>query len=218
MKYIKMAISSNFGNVFSVLIASAWLPFLPMKPIHIVMQNLLYDFSQLAIPWDKMDREFTDEPQSWSAKGIFKFMAFIGPISSIFDICTFSFMWFYYGIQSPTVFVESLNTTIPNPQVTEFQTAWFVEGLTTQCLIVHMIRTRKIPFIQSIAAWPTLVGTFLSAGVGIALPFIPVINGYLNLVPLPGLYYAFLTGSIITYCALTTMVKFIYIRIFDEWI
>lgn len=119
IKYIKMAVSSNFGNVFSVLVASAWLKFLPILPVHIVVQNLLYDLSQIAIPWDHMDEEFLTKPHTWSVKSILRFMACIGPVSSIFDITTFLFMFYFYHIQRPS------------DNVTQFQTAWFVESLLT---------------------------------------------------------------------------------------
>jgi len=206
MKYIKMAVSSNFGNVFSVTIASAWLPFLPMQPIHIVVQNLLYDLSQLSIPWDKMDKEFTMKPQSWNAMSVLRFMACIGPISSVFDITTFLFLWYYYGIQTP------------NDQVTLFQTAWFVEGLLTQTLIVHMIRTRHIPFIQSRAAWIVILCTFLVCCVCVALPFIPGVNVYVNMQPLPGLYFGYLLAALVSYCILVNIGKAIYLRVFGDWL
>jgi len=207
IKYIKMAVSSNFGNVFSVLIASAWLPFLPMLPEQLLVQNLLYDFSQIAIPWDNMDSDWMMRPCTWDISSILKFMAFIGPLSSIFDMATFSFMWFYYGIQ-----------TAEDPdQVARFQTAWFIEGLLTQTLIVHMIRTAKIPFIQSIAGWPLLVGTSLVMVAGIATPFIPGLRDALTMVAPPGLFFAYLLGVLLCYCLLVFVVKTIYIRIFKNW-
>ena len=128
IKYIKMTASSNFGNVFSVLVASAFLPFMPMLSIQLLVQNLLYDFSQLSIPWDRMDKEYIERPKKWDAKDIGRFMMFIGPLSSVFDIITFLVMWFVLGAN-----------TIENQGL--FQTGWFVVGLLSQILIVYMIRT-----------------------------------------------------------------------------
>jgi len=205
IKYIKMAVSSNFGNVFSILIACSWLPFLPMKPLQILIQNLLYDFSQIAIPWDNVDASFIATPRKWDAKGILKFMIPIGPISSIFDMTTFCLMWFYYGIQTPSDNVDL------------FQTAWFVEGLITQTFIVHMIRTEKIPFIQSIASIQLIFGTFCCIAVGIAIPFIPYFNTTLGMKPLPGLYFAYLVGVVLGYAILIQIAKTIFIRVFKMW-
>ena len=146
IKYIKMTASSNFGNVFSVLVASIFLPFLPMLPIQLLVQNLLYDISQVSIPWDDVDADFLKQPRKWDAGGIARFMVFIGPISSIFDIVTFLVMWNVFGAN--TAGKQSL-----------FQSGWFVVGLLTQTLIVHMIRTQHIPFIQSRAATPVILLT-----------------------------------------------------------
>ena len=147
-KYIKMTASSNFGNMFSVMFASAFLPFLPMMPIHLLIQNLLYDISQTTIPFDRMDPEFLRKPRRWDASDLKRFMIYIGPISSIFDIVTYLVMWHVFGCNSPEH--QSL-----------FQSGWFIEGLLSQTLIVHMIRTRKIPFIQSRATWPVIGMTTL---------------------------------------------------------
>ena len=143
IKYIKMTASSNFGNVFSVLVASAFLPFLPMLAIQLLVQNLLYDLSQVSIPWDRMDEEFVRRPRPWEAKSIATFMLCIGPISSIFDITMFAILWFVFGANTP-------------PEQMLFQSGWFVQGLLTQTLIVHMIRTERIPFLQSTAALPVM--------------------------------------------------------------
>jgi len=201
-----MAVSSNFGNVFSILVACSWLPFLPMLPLQILIQNLLYDFSQIAIPWDHVDESFISCPQPWNVDNLLKFMAAIGPISSIFDITTFCFMWFYFGIQSPT------------DNVALFHSAWFVEGLITQTFIVHMIRTEKLPFIQSLPSIPLVFGTTCTIAVGIALPFIPVINSVLGMTPLPPIYFAYLLGVIIGYSTLVQIGKFIFIGLFHTWL
>ncbi|KAJ7556152.1 hypothetical protein O6H91_05G071400 [Diphasiastrum complanatum] len=204
IKYIKMAASSNFGNVFSILVASAWLPFDPMKPIQILTQNLLYDFSQASIPWDKMDPEYLETPHQWSAKGIATFMICMGPISSIFDITTFNLMWFHYGIR-----------TVERQAV--FQTAWFLEGLLTQTLVIHMLRTKKIPFIQATASVPVLITTGIIVGLGLAIPYTPLgktekmVNPY-------GSYYYFLAITIFAYCCLAQLAKMAYIRVFKKWL
>lgn len=136
-RYIKMTASSNFGNVFSVLVAAAWLPFLPMAPLQILTQNLLYDIAQIALPFDNVDPDFVTKPRKWEAKGIARFMLWFGPTSSIFDVIIFSVMWFYFrwNGQSPTD---------PN----HFQTGWFLEGFMTQSLVVHNLRTDKVCFIE----------------------------------------------------------------------
>jgi len=207
MKYIKMAVSSNFGNVFSVLIASAWLPFLPMQPIHLLSQNLLYDFSQIAIPWDKCDPDFLQTPKTWSAKSIVRFMVCLGPLSSIFDMTTFAFMWFYFGIQ-----------TADDPaKVSLFQTAWFVEGLLTQTSIVHMIRTDKLPFIQSNASIQLYFGTILCMMVGVAIPFTPL-GTVLSMEPLPAIYFAYLFSAIFGYFIVSQVGKKIFIHVFHDWV
>jgi len=203
IKYIKMAVSSNFGNVFSVLVASAWLPFLPMQAQQLLVQNLLYDFSQIAIPWDHMDEDWLRKPSNWSVSNIIKFMICMGPISSIFDMTTFSFMWFYYDCRTPDM--ASL-----------FQSAWFVEGLLTQTSIVHMIRSHRLPFIQTRASWQVVLGTGLVMAAGIIIPFTPL-GTLLQMRGLPGLYFVYLIGAILTYAVLTQLAKFVYIKIFKSW-
>lgn len=203
-KYIKITASSNFGNIFSVLIASAFLPFLPMLPIQLLIQNLLYSISQISIPWDNMDEEYLRKPQQWDASEIRKFMIYIGPISSIFDIVTFAVMWFVFDANS----IENMAL---------FQSGWFVVGLLTQTLIVHMIRTRKIPFIQSIASAPVLIMTAIIMIVGIIIPFTGF-GSFINLVPLPPSYFIWLVGILISYSLLTEITKRWYIKKFDSWI
>ncbi|HZK00841.1 MAG TPA: cation transporting ATPase C-terminal domain-containing protein, partial [Tissierellaceae bacterium] len=203
-KYIKITASSNFGNIFSVLLASAFLPFLPMLPIQLLIQNLLYSISQISIPWDNMDEEYLQKPQQWNASDISKFMIYIGPISSIFDIATFAIMWFVF--EANTVADMAL-----------FQSGWFVVGLLTQTLIVHMIRTRKIPFVQSIASAPVLIMTAVIMGLGIIIPF-TAFGEFINLVPLPASYFVWLVGILISYSLLIEIVKKWYIKKFDSWI
>jgi P-type Mg2+ transporter len=203
-KYIKMTASSNFGNVFSVLIASIFLPFLPMLPIQLLTQNLLYDVSQVSIPWDDVDRDYVKVPRKWDASGLARFMVFVGPISSIFDVVTFAVMWFFFGANTPA-------------QQSLFQTGWFVVGLLTQTLIVHMIRTQHIPFIQSRAATPVIALTATIMAIGIILPFSPI-GAELGMVPLPLSYFAWLAVILLSYCTLTQVVKHFYIRRFHQWL
>ncbi|WP_407402866.1 magnesium-translocating P-type ATPase [Sodaliphilus sp.] len=204
IKYVKMTASSNFGNMFSVLTASAFLPFLPMLSIHLLIQNLLYDISQTAIPFDKMDKEFLLKPRRWDSSDIARFMIFIGPISSIFDIATYLLMWYVFGCQSPEA-------------QTLFQSGWFIEGLLSQTLIVHMIRTRRIPFIQSNAAWPLMLMTFAIMAIGIAIPFTSF-GSYIGLMPLPLSYFPWLIAILLSYCVLTQGIKMWYIRKFGKWL
>ena len=200
LKYIRMTASSNFGNVFSVLVASAFLPFLPMLPLQLLVQNLLYDISQIAIPFDKVDDELVREPLRWNPQDIGRFMLFFGPLSSIFDIATFAMMWFIF----------QANTDAQAPL---FQSGWFVVGLLTQTLIVHMIRTPKIPFLESRSSWALMVMTIIIMAIGVWLPMGPL-AGYFGLVPLPGAYWPLLVAILVGYAALTTFVKRYYIRRF----
>lgn len=204
IKYIKMTASSNFGNMFSMLGASAFLPFLPMLPVQLLTQNLLYDMSQTTIPWDKMDEDFLKEPKKWDASSIQRFMFFIGPISSIFDFATFALMFFYFKANSPEL--QSF-----------FQTGWFIEGLLSQTLIIHMIRTKKIPFIQSWATAPVLALTTIIMLVGIAIPFSPLAP-MLKMQPLPLSYFSWLFGILTCYCLLTQYVKTWFIKKFNQWL
>ncbi|EGX5430481.1 magnesium-translocating P-type ATPase [Salmonella enterica subsp. enterica serovar Typhimurium] len=199
LKYIKMTASSNFGNVFSVLVASAFLPFLPMLPLHLLIQNLLYDVSQVAIPFDNVDEEQIQKPQRWNPADLGRFMVFFGPISSIFDILTFCLMWWVFHANTPET-------------QTLFQSGWFVVGLLSQTLIVHMIRTRRrLPFIQSRAAWPLMAMTLLVMVVGVSLPFSPLAS-YLQLQALPLSYFPWLIAILVGYMTLTQLVKGFYSR------
>ncbi|WP_440422386.1 magnesium-translocating P-type ATPase [Prevotella merdae] len=204
VKYVKMTASSNFGNMFSVLAASAFLPFLPMLPIHLLIQNLLYDISQTTIPFDRMDSEYLRKPRVWDSGDLSRFMIWIGPISSIFDIATYLLMWWVFKCQGPDM--ESL-----------FQSGWFVEGLLSQTLIVHMIRTRKVPFIQSSASWPVMLMTFSILAIGICIPFTSF-GSSIGLTPLPLSYFPWLIGILLSYCVLTQWLKTRYIRVFKRWL
>ncbi|MCY1165852.1 MAG: magnesium-translocating P-type ATPase [Pseudomonadota bacterium] len=200
LKYIRMTASSNFGNVFSVLIASAFLPFLPMLPLQLLVQNLLYDISQIAIPFDNVDEELVKKPLKWNPADIGRFMVFFGPLSSVFDITTFALMWWVF--KANTEAAQSL-----------FQSGWFVVGLLTQTLIVHMIRTPKLPFIESRAAAPLMIMTLLIMAAGIFLPMGPLAE-YFKLQALPLSYFPYLIAILAGYTVLTTVMKRIYIRKF----
>lgn len=204
IKYIKMTSSSNFGNMFSVLVASAFLPFLPMLPVHILIQNLLYDISQMSVPWDRMDKEFLLSPRKWEAGGITRFMFFIGPISSIFDIVTFLILWFVFSANVPGA--QSL-----------FQSGWFIEGLLSQVLIVHMIRTQKIPFIQSRATAPVIMMTIVIILIGIIIPF-SSLGRSIGLQGLPASFFPLLIATLLGYFVLVQIVKTMYIQKFKVWL
>ncbi len=204
IKYIKMTASSNFGNMFSMLGASALLPFLPMLPIQILINNLLYDISQVSIPWDKMDDDYIVTPRKWDASGIGKFMLFIGPISSIFDYATFAVLWFFFKANSPA-------------HQGFFQTGWFIESLLSQTLIIHMIRTRRIPFIQSWATAPVLALTTAIMAIGIYLPFSPLAGAF-KLEPMPFIFFPWLIGILVAYCFLTQVIKGWFINRFHQWL
>jgi Mg2+-importing ATPase len=196
VKYIKMGASSNFGNMFSVLGASLFLPFLPMAPLQVLTNNLLYDFSQTTIPTDSVDKEYLERPRKWDISKIMRFMLVIGPISSLFDFATFFTMLFVFHAWT-------------NPAL--FQTGWFVESILTQTLIIHVIRTAKIPFIQSWASPPLVISTIVICAIAIALPFSPS-SEYLGFVPLPALYWPIIASFLIGYAVLTTIVKTWFIR------
>jgi Mg2+-importing ATPase len=200
IKYIKMAASSNFGNMFSVVGASAFLPFLPMLPIQVLTNNLLYDFSQTAIPTDNVDADWLEKPRQWTIGEIQRFILFIGPISSIFDYLTFFIMLYVFNAGS-------------NPAL--FHTGWFVESLFTQTLIIHVIRTNKIPFIQSRASWPLIITSVVIVAVGAWLTVSPLANT-LGFVPLPPLYWLLLAIMLPCYVILTQVVKTWFYRRYGE--
>jgi Mg2+-importing ATPase len=204
VKYIRMGASSNFGNMFSVIGASYLFPFLPMRPIQILLNNLLYDFSQTGIPTDNVDKEIIEKPLQWNIGNIKKFMVFIGPISSIFDYATYALMWFVFGCN------QYLSPLLGEGQRSYFeqlfQTGWFVESLLTQTLIVHIIRTRRIPFFQSRASLPMTVTTILIMLFASWLPYSPLAATF-GLVPLPAVFWLWISGFLLTYSILTHTVK-----------
>ena len=204
IKYIKMASSGNFGNMFSVLVSSLFLPFLPMLPIQILAQNLLYDFSQITIPFDRMDEEYLKEPQKWNAKGVERFMYWFGPVSSLFDILTFAVLYWIFKANS----AETQGI---------FQTGWFMVGLLTQTLIVHLIRTAKVPFVQSSAAKPVVLSTLAVCFLGIIIPYTHLGVG-LDMVAMPVLFIPWLFGIILLYAVAVQFIKKVYIKRYGTWI
>jgi P-type Mg2+ transporter len=214
LKYIRMGASSNFGNMFSVIGASAWLPFVPMAPIQVLTNNLLYDFSQVPIPTDNVGPLQTATPRPWNMGEIAKFIVFIGPISSIFDYTTYAMMWFVFkcnqlNLAPPAGFAArfaNAATADVTYAAALFHTGWFVESLMTQTLIVHVIRTNLIPFIQSRASWQLTATTVVIMAIGAYLPFSPLAV-FLGFVPLPPLFWLLLLLTLICYVALTQVVK-----------
>jgi Mg2+-importing ATPase len=216
VKYVRMGASSNFGNMFSVLGASLWLPFLPMSPIKILTNNLLYDFSQVPIPTDEVDPEQVVKPRPWDMDEIARFILFIGPVSSVFDYTTYAIMWFMFKCRflslmpPPELAARFAHATVANADSTYaaalFQTGWFVESLLTQTLIIHVIRTNKIPFLQSRASWPLIVTSATIMLIGAWLPVSPI-GLWLGFVPLPTLYWPLLLTTLVAYVALTQVVK-----------
>jgi Mg2+-importing ATPase len=208
LKYIRMGASSNFGNMFSMVGGSFFLPFLPMAPIQILVNNLLYDFSQIGIPTDRVDDEYLRKPRRWDIASIKRFMFYLGPVSSLFDYTTFFLMlivfkcWGYSKAASP-----ELKTYYENL----FHTGWFVESILTQTLIVHVIRTNRIPFLQSRASLALCLTTLLVMGVSVWLPYSPLAS-YLSLVALPAMYWAWIAGTLVAYVALAHLVKTWFLR------
>ena len=223
LKYIRMGASSNFGNMFSVLGASAWLPFLPMQPIQVLSNNLLYDFSQVPIPTDNVGATQISKPRPWQLGAIAKFIMFIGPISSIFDYTTFALMWFFFKCSNlalappPELAARFANAADADHTYAAalFSTGWFVESLMTQTLIVHVIRTNQIPFIQSRASWQLTLTTFSIMGIGAYLPFSPLAK-YLGFVPLPWQFWPLLAITLICYVGLTQLIKTWLVR--KQWV
>ena len=209
LKYVRMGASSNFGNMFSVLGASIFVPYLPMAPIQILANNLLYDISQTAIPTDDVDPEQIEKPRPWDLKQLTRFIVFIGPCSSIFDYTTFLLMLYVF---------KCWDTSTPELAASSeslFQTGWFIESLLTQTLIIHVIRTNKVPFLQSRPSWPLMVTSALIMAIGVAIPFTPV-GGYLGFTAPPPLYWPLLLLTLLCYVVLTQSVKVWLLR--RRWI
>ena len=225
MKYIKMTASSNFGNMFSVLAASALLPFLPMESLHLILLNLIYDLSCTAIPWDNVDAEYITRPRQWDASSVGSFMLWIGPISSIFDFTTYIFLYFVFCplFVSHGVLYNDLASHYAGAQLAQmqaqyialFQAGWFVESMWSQTLVIHMIRTPKLPFVQSRASAPVTLLTMTGIGVLTAIPFTPL-GKVLGLAALPAAYFAYLIPCIFLYMLLATSLKKAYVRHYGE--
>jgi len=217
IKYIKMTASSNFGNIFSVLAASAFLPFLPMLPIHLILLNLIYDLSCTAIPWDNVDKEYLAVPRKWDASSIGKFMIWIGPTSSVFDITTYLLMYFIIcpAMTGGLMFHQLTDPATQAYFIALFQAGWFVESMWSQTLVIHMIRTPKIPFIQSHASLSVTLLTFTGIAALTIIPFTKL-GATIGLAALPPVYFAWLELTIFLYMVLATVFKKIFIRRYGE--
>ena len=220
VKYIRMGASSNFGNMFSWVGASALFPFLPMQPLQILTNNLLYDFSQVPIPTDNVGAQYVAKPRPWNIGEIAKFIIFIGPISSIFDYTTFSVMWFFFKCSqvglTPELVARFGDAAANHTHAAAlFNTGWFVESIMTQTLIIHVIRTSLIPFIQSRASWQLTMTTILIMLIGAILPYSPL-AGPLGFVPLPWQFWPILLATLLCYVGLTQLIKAWMVR--KNWI
>ena len=225
IKYIKMTASSNFGNMFSVLAASALLPFLPMMSIHLIFLNLIYDLSCTAIPWDNVDAEFLAVPRKWDASSVGSFMIWIGPASSIFDFITYLFLYFVFcpmfvshGVlfnDLPSHFSGAQLALMQASYIGMFQAGWFVESMWSQTLVIHMIRTPKLPFLQSRASAPVTLLTMTGIVVLTVIPFTPL-GAALGFVALPMTYFAYLIPCILLYMVLATSLKKAYVRHYGQ--
>lgn len=217
IKYIKMTASSNFGNVFSVLVASAFLPFLPMQSLHLILLNLIYDITCIAVPWDNVDEDYLIKPRAWDASSIKSFMWIIGPTSSIFDITTYALMFF---IIAPQVVGQSWGAIAGNPAliaqfVAVFQAGWFIESMVSQTLVIHALRTEKVPFLQSNASAILTLLSVVSIGISIAIPY-TAFGSSIGLHALPPNYYFWLVLTIIGYMVVVTIAKNYFIKKYGE--
>ena len=201
MKYIKMATSFNFGEVVSVIVASAFLPFLPETPIQLLVEGLLYDFGQMTIPFDNVDKEIVEKPKKLDIKSLKRFMLFMGPVSSVFDLIVFASLWFVFMVRD----------------VAHFQTIWFTYSIVSNLVGMHIIRTAKIPFIQSNANKAVYISSILLIMVGILVPFTPL-GTAIGLVPIAAEYIWMIFGVTFLYCILASFAKKIYIKKYGEWI
>lgn len=215
-KYIKMTVSSNFGNIFSLLFASIFLPFLPMAPVHLIVLNLIYDLSCIALPFDNVDKDFLKKPRIWEANSIMRFMAWIGPISSVFDIITYMLLYF---LVVPMILGHGYNHGAVDAAafIMVFQTGWFIESMWSQTMVIHMLRSPKFPFIQSRPAFSVVVTTLVAAFFVTSLPYSPLAS-ILKLSQLNGLYFVLLFAIIVLYMLSVTVVKRIYIKKYKEWL
>lgn len=201
MKYIKMATSFNFGEVMSVIIASVFLPFLPETPIQLLVEGLIYDFGQMTLPFDNVDKETLENPKKLEIKSLKRFMLFMGPVSSIFDIIVFLILWFLFSER----------------EVAHFQTIWFSYSIVSNLIGMHIIRTAKIPFVQSNAHKAVYISSILLIVIGILIPY-TVLGTAIGLVPIAGKYIVMIFGITFLYCIVATFAKKFYIKKYEEWI
>ena len=217
IKYIKLTASSNFGNMFSVLAASAFLPFLPMAALQLLLLNLIYDISCMMIPWDNVDEDYLKKPRNWDAGSISKFMLWMGPTSSVFDILTYLLMYFIICpmFTGGVLFPQLTDPNLINLYESVFQTGWFIETIWSQTLVIHLIRTEKIPFIQSRASGTVSLMSVIGLIVATVIPFSPLAGAF-GMTPMPAVYWGYLAAILVGYMLLVTAVKALYIRKFGE--
>jgi len=217
IKYIKITAGSNFGNVFSVLVASAFLPFMPMLSLQLILLNLIYDLSCTSLPWDNVDADYLNSPKKWNAGNLGRFMVWFGPTSSIFDIATFFLLYYLIcpAASGGLLFHQITDPSIQAHYVALFQTGWFVESIWTQTLIIHMLRTPKFAFVQSRASFQVTVMTLMGIATLTALPF-TALGREMGLTALPGVYFIWLTCIVLAYMLLNTVVKRLFIRRYGE--
>lgn len=201
MKYIKMAVSFNFGEVVSIVIASVLLPFLPETPIQLLVESLLYDFGQLTLPFDNVDKEYLNKPKQFNVKSLLHFMLFMGPLSSLFDLVVFATMWFMFNLRD----------------VATFQTVWFSYSIVSNLIGMHIIRTAKIPFVQSNANKAVYTSSIMLSIIGILVPY-TFLGNLIGLVPLEFKYISIILVVPILYCFVALFAKKIYMKKFGEWI
>ncbi|WP_334198913.1 magnesium-translocating P-type ATPase [Mycoplasma struthionis] len=223
-KYVKMTVSSNFGNIFSIIFASILLPFIPMAPVQIIFLNLIYDFCCGTLPWDNVDKEFIQKPRKWEHKSIWRFMLWFGPVSSIVDLMTFLILYYVF---IPTISINGSAlgqykqiTSLENQQAFKelFWTGWLITSMWTQTIIIHFIRTNKIPFIKSNASTPVLIMTIVAVGIVTSIAYVPKVNSWLQLRALPAMFYAWLGLFLLSYIILVQIVKIIYKKIYKEFL
>lgn len=204
MKYIKLSVIANVGSILSLLIATLFLQFEPLMPRQLLAQNFLYSIGQIAIPWDKMEKDYIKTPRRWSQGDLPVFILWNGPLCTLCDVATLLFLWFYYDADQVTV--ERF-----------FRSGWFIEGLLMQALVIHLIRTEKIPFIQAVAAWPVILSTVVISSIGIAIPFTPI-GRVMGFVGLPLSYFGFLVVLFLIYFTIGQVIKRLYILVYKRWL
>lgn len=215
MKYIKITASSNFGNMLSVLAASAFLPFLPMLSVQIILLNLVYDVSCTSLPWDNVEGESLSRPAVWESRSILRFMFCFGPVSSLFDILTYILLYFVLCPAAVGAPFAASDAAARVQFAALFQTGWFVESIFTQSLVLHMLRGKRFPSVHSHASLPVCVFTLGGIALLAAVPYTPV-GAAFGLIPLPAMYFAFLAAIVVGYIALTTLAKRLYVRKFGS--